>query len=77
MPTIHDILHTLAEDDDVEITGTASSPHGRRFEKLRATIATIARKDCPALKVWPHDASLVESGKVWFPIAAIEEIRKL
>jgi hypothetical protein len=54
-------------DDAILITGTSSSPHGRRWDRVKAVVATVS-DGC--VKVWVD----ADSGKVWFPLDQIEAI---
>jgi hypothetical protein len=83
-------LADLRPDDEVRITGTASSPAGRRFVSLVGVVAAVARPT-PAepdwyVKVWPHEEwevnpDLTEreilDGKVWFPESGVEALELL
>jgi hypothetical protein len=61
-------LADLHPDDEIILTGTATSPP-RRYVNLHAVVATVS---LDAVKVWPLD----EDGKVWFPWDQIEEVRR-
>jgi hypothetical protein len=69
-------LETLQAWDEIILTGTASSPAGRRYVDLRCTVATVSKEPAAAIKVWPEGGGDDEDGgKIWFELTAIESVR--
>jgi hypothetical protein len=85
-------LADLHPDDEVILTGTATSPP-RRYVNLHAVVATVspapgspslaplAGASCPLGSPGSQGAVKVwpldEDGKVWFPWDQIEEVRRI
>jgi len=61
---------------EIELTGTASSPSGRRSVKLRGTVSTVTKDGYS--KVWPDDGQeqveTRDGGKIWFMLEKIESV---